>query len=93
MYARVRARESDSWELMAKQCEVGIDVLGRLIIGYRKKGVPRGLRNNNNDRTNSIDFPTEKAKAELAKSFSCTRKCVSTRKSIGLFRAANYVSP
>ena len=58
MYARVRARESDSWGLMAEQCEVGIDVLGRLIIGYRKKGVPRDLRNNNDDHANSIDFPT-----------------------------------
>ena len=60
MYARVRARESDSWELTAEQCEVGADVLGRLIIGYRKKGVPRGPRNDNDDQANPIDFPTEK---------------------------------
>ena len=78
---------------MAEQCEVGADVLGRLIIEYRKKGDPRGLRNDSDDYTNSIDFPTEKAKAELANLCSCTRRCVSIRKSIGLFRVANYVSP
>ncbi len=78
---------------MAEQCDVGIDVLGRLITGDRKKGTPRGLRTNSDDYTDSIDFATEKAKAELANLCSCTRRCVSIRKSIGLFRVANYVSP
>ena len=49
---------------MAEQCEVGIDVLGRLITGNRKKGIPRGLRNNSDDYTDSIDFVTEKVRAE-----------------------------
>ncbi len=78
---------------MAEQCEVSIDVLGRLIIGYRKKGAHRGSRNDSDDYITSIDFDTEKARAELANLCSCTRRCVSIRKSIGLFRAANYVSP
>ena len=47
---------------MAKRCEVGADVLGRLIIAYRKKGTPHGLRSDSDDHTNSIDFPTEKVK-------------------------------
>ena len=59
-HTRGRAREGASWELMAKQCEVGIDVLGRLIIGDRKKGIPCGLRNDSDDRTTSLIFQPKK---------------------------------
>ena len=47
---------------MAEQCEVGIDVLGRLIIGDHKKGTLHGLRRDSDDYINSIDFATEKVK-------------------------------
>ena len=47
---------------MAKQCEVGIDVPRRLIIGDHKKGTLHGLRRDSDDCTNSIDFATEKVR-------------------------------